>query len=215
MQAGADIAPEAHHLEVGPEVEQEGPAAVRPGGHHGPGGQVGQTSADEAVAHRAPGGKGPDGEALGSDGLEILGRVDGEVGPPGEHQSLHLLGERPLAPDVGDRAGEVEVGGGIDRHQLDLDRARARRLSRDGRGQEVADMIGLPDGEGAAPGGDPDLHDRSNSSLTASASRSPRAVPAASLRVTVGWCRSLATSVFDRASTASRSSSLMAARREA
>ena len=63
------------------------------------------------------------------------------------------------------------------------------------------------DGETAA---DPAHPQRSNSTRSASTSRSPRGVPAVSLSSTVGWCRSfasaawLASSIFDHASSPAR-----------
>ncbi len=83
-----------------------------------------------------------------------------------------------------------------------------------GLAQQRDDMVGLPPGERRAPGGDPELH-RALTLVGARVTRgrtaraAPRrgarrgGVPAASLRPTVGWCSSLATSPRVSASTAS------------
>ena len=91
------------------------PGGIRPGRH---GGRPGR---------RRPPGPGPSGVAR----RQVLGRVDGEVGPAVEHGGLHLLDEHALAAQLPDRDVLALVAGGR-RPRPARRRARARRTA--GRG---------------------------------------------------------------------------------
>src|SRR4029453_15455452 len=97
-----DVAADRDQLQVGPEPVQQRDPAWAAGADPGPGPKVVQAGqagpADEAVAGGgAPGHGGQDkGGDLG--GGQVLGRVDGQVGPPVQHRLLHGYGEDALAP---------------------------------------------------------------------------------------------------------------------
>ena len=105
-----------------------------------------QPGADQGVAGIGPLGHGRQPQPLGRLRREVLGRVDGQVGPPVEHRLLDLLDEHarpPHGPD-GD-VGALIAGGG---HDDELGVAA----------EEGGDPLGLPQGETAAPGGDSQRH---------------------------------------------------------
>ena len=108
----------------------------------GAGREVGQGPTHEGVSGVGPFGHGGDDQAVGGGRRQVLGRVDGQVGPPVEDGGLDLLDEDALAPDLGQGAGPVAVAGGGDDDGLVLE----GRV--DGR-QERGDVVGLPTGQGA------------------------------------------------------------------
>ena len=109
-------------------------------------GRSARVGADERVAGVAPLGHARDHQAGHGDRRQVLGRVDGEVGPAVEHGGLHLLGEDALAAELPDRDVEPAVALRVDDDELDLD------VGVDG-AQQRGDVLGLPPGERAAPGG--------------------------------------------------------------
>src|SRR5688500_5529478 len=125
-----------------------------------------------------------------------------KVGAAVEHGFLHLLDEHTLATHALDRNVEASIGDGLDDHELDLDGHAGPAPA-----QHLCDMLCLPPRQCAASRCDAQTRcrHRSNRSRNASARRSPRAEPAASLRRTVGRYSILPMTPCTRASTASRS----------
>ena len=144
-------------------------------------------------------------QARGGDRREVLGRVDGDVGPPVEHGRLHLLDEDALAADL-PRSGRPGAGRPVvdDDDQLDRRRRDAAATRRSATWLACHRASALPRVAIRTRLGTAATAQRSNRSRMASASCSPRAVPAASLSCTVGSWSSLATMPRVSASTASR-----------
>src|SRR5690606_38853386 len=92
---------------------------------------------------------GDDLEALRDLCGDVLHGVHRDVRPPFEHGALELLDEQALAADLGQRRVEDLVATRCHRHQLD---GQARVVA----AQQRRDMLGLPEGEAALPGRDPD-----------------------------------------------------------
>ncbi len=109
---------------------------------------------------------------------------------------LNLSGKGTLSSQFSDREVESLIGGGRDRQHFDLDPGM-------GETKQAGNLVGLPQRQRRPAGGQPELHDRSNSSLIASASRSPRWVPAALRIADDGPCNNLITTALVAASTAS------------
>jgi hypothetical protein len=73
--------------------------------------------------------------------------VHGQVRPVLEHRDFEFLDEQALAADLGQGAIQDAVALRDHRHQLDLE-------SRVGVAQACGDVLGLPEGQPAAPGRD-------------------------------------------------------------
>ncbi len=129
-------------MEVGAQGGQLGLAADRPGPDAAAGRDVVEPGADEGVAGVGPLGDGGQHQAGGRLRREVLGRVDGEVGPPVEDGLLDLLHEHARPADGPDRDVGALVAGR--RHDDELDVAA----------EEGGDPLGLPERQPAAPGGD-------------------------------------------------------------
>ncbi len=148
FEAGTDVAPEAGKGQVGAHPGQLGAPAHRTGRDPRPRPQVRQPGSDQGVTGVGPADDSVQSEALGRPGRQVLGRVDGEVGAPLQNRGLHLLDEHPLATQLPDRDLPALVAGGRDHHQLDLQPGL-------GGAQGAGHLVGLPPGQLAAPGGDP------------------------------------------------------------
>ena len=204
---GWPCCPAGLELEVGPQVGELGrrrsdPVATAPR-------EVVERGAHQGVAGVAPLGDGGDDQARRGGGRQVLGGVDGHVGPAVEHRGLDLLGEHALAAQLVDGDVEPPVALRLHRDQLGLEaRAPAAWTS--------ATMRSACHSARADPCRDPehglslDLEELAQGSHEAVAA----GLPAASLRTTVGWCRSLATTLRVTASISSawRSSSSAHAR---
>jgi hypothetical protein len=73
--------------------------------------------------------------------------VHGQIGPTVQQGFLDFLDEQPLAADLGQGHVQDLVAGGLDQQQF---HRRARVVGLDA----VLDVVRLPQGEPAAPGGD-------------------------------------------------------------
>ena len=135
------------------------PVAMRDAGR-----EVGQGPTHQRVSGVGPFGHGGDDQAVGGGRRQVLGRVDGQVGPPVEDGGLDLLDEDALAADLGQGAGPVAVAGGGDDDGLVLE----GRV--DGR-QERGDVVGLPTGQGATAGRGPEPHRRASGASRPAAQR--------------------------------------------
>ncbi len=208
-QAGGQVPPEVGEGQVGPEVGELDAPAGRARRHRRPGGEPVEARPDQHVAGIAPLGKGGQDEPGGGQlrrGGQVLGRVHGGVGVAPGHGGLDLLDEHALTAQPGERHVGAPVTLGVDHHQLGHPA---------GGGQQTGDALGLPHGQRRAPGGQPEpaggvghaegpvTGQRSNRARRDSTRRSPRGVPAASFRTTVGWWSSLATMARVTASTCS------------
>ncbi len=96
-----------------------------------PGRQGVEPLADQGVAGVGPLGHGGDRQALGRRRRQVLGRVDGEVGPAVEHRGLHLLHEHAPAAQLPDG----DVGPPV-AHRVDHDRLNLNP-------EEPSDQVGL------------------------------------------------------------------------
>ena len=74
---------------------------------------------------------------------EVLGRVDGHVGPTVQHRLLDLLHEHALAPHLPHRHVPTAVAGGLDHDQF-------HHQSRVDASQPIGHQAGLPEGQFAA-----------------------------------------------------------------
>src|SRR5690606_36630743 len=104
-------------------------------------------AADQRVARILALGGGRHGQAGGQLGRHVLHAVHREVGLAVEQRLLDLLDEQALAADLGQRAVDDAVAGGLDDEELDGEAGG-------GRDQAIADVVGLPEGELAAAGRD-------------------------------------------------------------
>ena len=150
-EAGVHVPPEADEGQVRAVGRQLGPAPGRAGGDPRAGREVGQRPTHQRVPGVGPFGHGGDDQAVGGGRRQVLGRVDGQVGPPVEDGGLDLLDEDALAPDLGQRAAPVAVAGGGDDDGLVLE---GRVDGREQRG----DVVGLPTGQRATAGRGPEPH---------------------------------------------------------
>ena len=170
LEPGVDVAAELHEREVGTERRRAGPA----------GGPSRWPRSRPAPARRGDGRRGRRGDRRArarppapdrrrwSDG-QVLGRVHREVGPAVEHGLLHLLHEHALAAEGADRRVGAGVARGLHQDQLDV-QAGVHGL------QQRGHVLGLPAGQGTAPGrqaqrraGSPGAQGRSNRSRRTSA----------------------------------------------
>ena len=90
---------------------------------------------------------GGDAEARRQLARHVLHRVHGDVGAAFLHRDLEFLDEQALAADLGERAVLHAVALRAHRHQLD-------GQLRVGGAQQRGDVLGLPERELAAAGGD-------------------------------------------------------------
>ena len=152
VEPGLDVAPDGHHVEVGPQVEELGAAAERAGAHPGPLGERAQgpmDRGDQGVGHVLARGHGGQGQALGAQGRQVLEAVHGQVDRAVQERPLDLLGEQAGPADRGQGRVPVAVAVGLDLDQLDGQAGMAGA-------QAVGDPVGLPAGQAAAAGADPD-----------------------------------------------------------
>ena len=180
-QTGGDVAPQPGEGEVGTQPGELGPASHRSGGHQATHRESVERRADEHVAGIGPLRHRGQHQLVGRSAGQVLARVHGEIGPTVEHRGLDLLDEDALAAHLPDRDVEAGVGDGLHDDLLDGDLDPAAPA---GVGQQRGDVVGLPQGQGAAPGRGPEVHRllghhgsfagyRSNRSRRASARRSP------------------------------------------
>ena len=93
-----------------------------------------------------PFGNGYQNQALGGGGRQVLGRVDGDVGPTVEYRCLDLDDEHTLATHLVDGGVEVSVASRGDDNDLEFG---TRNLLFEKRSHPV----GLPTGQGTASSG--------------------------------------------------------------
>ena len=116
--------------QVGPDGRQLGLAAQRARGHLGAPRQVGQRRTRPARRAGRPARARTASTSPGDlHGRQVLGRVDGEVGPAVEHGGLHLLREHALAAQLPDRDVGPPVAVGLDDDELELDVGSTARSS--------------------------------------------------------------------------------------
>ena len=87
------------------------------------------------------------GEAVGVGRGHVLGRMDGDVDPPGEQRLLDLLDEHAARADLAERLRPVFVARGRDRDERDLDTVAPQPIGRE---------LGLRQREPATAAADPD-----------------------------------------------------------
>ena len=148
-EPGGDIPPEALEGQVGPQPGQLGPPALASRGHRRSGGEVRQPAADQCVAWVAADRHRRQAETRSGDGRKILGGVDSGIGSTVENRCLYLAHEHTLAAYFPNGHVRAAVSGGGDRDQFD-------RQTWVRRSQERGDVIGLPKGQRAPPGGQPE-----------------------------------------------------------
>ena len=183
-----------------------------------PGASSIEREADEAVARVAALGHGGQRETRRGGRRQILGRVHGEVGAPVEHRLLHLLHEHTLAAERVDRADRAPRSPVVCTSTSSTSRSgTARRRAVRRRARPASGRGDLPawSPAGVASRARPGLRAGRTGRGGPRRSRSPRGLPATSLRRTVGSCSSLATRPVVIASTASRSRSSRSSSRPA
>ncbi len=148
------VAAELHDLEVGAAVQYLRLSSQRRSSYHGASRQLGEASGpggDECVARVLAPQHGDQYDAVGQPRGQVLHGMHRHVDAPVQHGVVDLLGEQPLAADVGERTVEDLISRGLDDDHLDGARPSEPRVG----GDEIsADLLGLGQGERAAPGAD-------------------------------------------------------------
>ena len=168
-EPGVDIAAHRHDLQIRPAGEQLRPPARRGGAD--PGAErkrLDAVAADQPVARVGALEHRRDDEFDGPDRLDVLHRMDREVGTALEQTQVELLGPQRLAADLGERPVLDAVAGGGHRHDLDGLLAPAVRGA-----QRIGDQGRLGEGERRAAGADTKRSGGGPGHGAACASRSP------------------------------------------
>ena len=175
-----------------------------------PVGQVGEGRPDQRVPRVAALGDGGQHEARDRGRRQVLGAVDGEVGPAVEHGGLHLLGEHALAAELPDRHVEPAVAVRCRRRRARPSTSGSTARSSAATCSACQRASGLPRVAARSVRtrrygrrGRRRRSSRAKSSRRAATSRSPRVEPAASLSATDGSWSSLPMMPRVSASTAS------------
>ena len=179
LESCRDVAPQVGEREVGPAVGELRTATGRARGHAAARGDRRKRRTHQRVADFPSLWYRRQNEPVDLSRRKVLGRMHGHVGAAGEHRSLDLLDEHTLAAHLPDLDVLPAIAGRVDDHLLDVDAGvdGAQPTTRHGR---------LASGPARCRRRRHAKGQRSNRSRSASARRSPFAVPDASLSRTVG-----------------------------
>jgi hypothetical protein len=148
--AGADVAAQAHHLQIGTGAQGERRSPERRGADRGPGCKVAEPlrrGCDEGVARVAALQAGGDDRTFGEPCLHVLGRMHRRVDAPVAQRLVEFPGEQALAAGLGDRPLAESVAGGADRHDGDR---RGRQHA--GGDERPADLLRLGESQRTSAG---------------------------------------------------------------